>query len=247
MRLYAQTVDAAEAATQRTVVRRRHRVLRWLGTGLILAGVAVLAWSFVVWRWNDPVTGLYTRWQQQRLDDDLAALVEAERLPPIRSGASRPNVTALIGKRAARLRARAAEGSAIGRIRVPRLGLDMVLVNGTDTSTLKKGPGRDLRTFMPGQHNLVYVAGHRTTYSAPFARIDHLRPGDAVTIEMPYATFRYRITSHQVVDAHDLSVLRPRKRETLALQACHPRFFATQRYIVWASPVRVTPRAPPVS
>jgi sortase A len=242
MRLYAQSVAATEASTQRTVPRQRHRVLRWLGTALIVAGVGVLAWSFVVWRWNDPITGLYTRWQQQRLDDDLVALVQHEPPLPVKKQTPRRDITALIAQRASQLRARVPEGSAIGRIRVPRLGLDMVLVNGTDASTLKKGPGRDRRTFMPGQHNLVYVAGHRTTYGAPFARIDDLRPGDTVTIQMPYATFRYRVTTHQIVDAHDLSVLRPRAREVLALQACHPRFFATQRYIVWARLQRAVPR-----
>jgi LPXTG-site transpeptidase (sortase) family protein len=58
---------------------------------------------------------------------------------------------------------------------------------------------------------------------------------------MPYATFVYRVTGHVVVGAHDLAVLQSRGREVLALQACHPRFFATHRYIVWAEPVRVVP------
>ena len=61
--------------------------------------------------------------------------------------------------------------AAIARLEVPRLGLDMVVVDGTDGDTLRKGPARDRRTFMPGQGELVYVAGHRTTYGAPFAEI----------------------------------------------------------------------------
>jgi sortase A len=231
--------------TRRTAAWRHRRVVRWLGTGLIATGLALLVWSFVVWRWNDPVTALYTGWQQRRLDKELATLVEEEtRLPIVEEAATSatptPATAQLVQQRAARFRARAPVGAAIGRIVVPRLGLNMVMVNGTDASTLKKGPGRDLRTFMPGQHNLVYVAGHRTTYSAPFAHIDHLRAGDHVTIEMPYAAFEYRVTGHQIVAADDLSVLRPRKRELLALQACHPRFFAAQRYIVYARPVRAT-------
>ena len=72
---------------------------------------------------------------------------------------------------------------------MPRLGLNMVFVNGTDTATLKKGPGRDPRTYMPGEGELIYIAGHRTTYLAPFARIDTLRPGDRVTLRVPYGTF----------------------------------------------------------
>lgn len=117
----------------------------------------------------------------------------------------------------------------------------MLFVNGTGHEDLKKGPGRDERTYMPGQGQLIYIAGHRTTYGAPLAHIDRLKAGDRITLEMPYGTFSYSVTGHQIVDDQDLSVLRSRGREVVALQACHPRFFATQRYIVWAKPVTVTP------
>ena len=104
------------------------------------------------------------------------------------------------------------------------------------------GPGRDKRTFMPGQGELVYIAGHRTTYRAPFAHIDRLRPGDRITLSMPYAELSYVVKRSQIVDADQLSVLATHHREELALQACHPRFFATQRYLVWAAPLSITPR-----
>jgi sortase A len=120
--------------------------------------------------------------------------------------------------------------------------VNMILVNGTDHETLKKGPGRDLRTFMPGENRLVYIAGHRTTYLAPFSHIDRLRPGDRITIEVPYATFIYSVTHHRIVKATDLSVLRSPRHELLELQACHPRFFATHRYIAYARLLRVEPR-----
>ena len=92
----------------------------------------------------------------------------------------------------------------------------------------------------PARDKLVYIAGHRTTYGAPFAHIDRLQPGDRITLEMPYGTFRYAVTGHEIVDDNDLSVLRSRGNEVVALQACHPRFFATERYIVWAKSVLVT-------
>src|SRR5437667_7189751 len=120
--------------------------------------------------------------------------------------------------------------------------LDMVVVDGTDHDTLKKGPGRDRRTFMPGEDRLVYIAGHRTTYLAPFSHIDAIERGDYIRLEMPYATFVYRATEHRVVVATDLSVLRSPKHELLELQACHPRFFASHRYIAYADLVRVEPR-----
>ena len=118
----------------------------------------------------------------------------------------------------------------------------MVVVDGTDEASLKKGPGRDLRTYAPGEGRLVYIAGHRTTFLAPFAHIERLRPGDRVTLELPYATFVYRIVGHRIVAADELSVLRSPHRELLALQACHPRFFASHRYIAYARPVLVRPR-----
>src|SRR5204862_900049 len=133
-------------------------------------------------------------------------------------------------------------GEVIGRLRVPRMGVNMILVNGTDHETLKKGPGRDLRTFMPGENRLVYIAGHRTTYLAPFSHIDKLRVGDKVTITVPYGAFVYSVTGHRIVPADDHSVLRSPRHEQLELQACHPRFFATHRYIAYARLVRVEPR-----
>ena len=228
--------------TVRARPRRRSRALRLLGSALIVGGVLVLAWTFVVWRWNDPFTSLYTRWQQHELADDYAALdarYHGHRIPP---RATREAAARAIAADARRFRATAVQGAAIGRIVVPRLDLNMVLVNGTDTGTLRKGPGRDPRTFMPGEGELVYIAGHRTTYLAPFARIDDMRPGDRVTLRVPYGTFEYRVTGHRIVDAHALWVLRSRHRDVVALQACHPRFFATHRYIVWAELVRVAPR-----
>jgi sortase A len=237
-----QVMQIAAQAQPATGTRRR-RVVKRLSTALIVLGVGVLAWTAVVWQWNDPFTSLYTRWQQSKLADQyetLAATYVAPRIPPRTPPAS---AAATVRKEARRFRADSDTGAAIGRIVVPRLQLNMVLLNGTDTATLRKGPGRDARTYVPGEGELVYIAGHRTTFLAPFAHIDSLRPGDRVTLYMPYGRFDYDVTGHRIVDSHELSVLRSHHREQVALQACHPRFFATQRYIVWAKPVRVTPRA----
>ena len=95
---------------------------------------------------------------------------------------------------------------------------------------------------MPGEGELVYVAGHRTTYGAPFSRIDHLHKGDRISLELPYATFDYAVTGSRIVGASQTSVLNSKGHEQLVLQACHPRFFASHRYLVYAKPVRVTPR-----
>jgi sortase A len=208
---------------------------------MMVAGVLTLAWAVAVWQWQDPFTAVYTQWQQHKLAQSLEREVAA--FHPLR-----PDRTNLVAERrqieaeARRFRSLARPGQAIGRIVIERLGLRMVVVNGTDHGSLAKGPGRDARTYMPGQNRLVYIAGHRTTYSAPFGHIDAIRSGDEVRLEMPYATFLYRAFRHRVVAATDLSVLRSPRHELLELQACHPRFFATHRYLVYARLVSVEPR-----
>ena len=88
----------------------------------------------------------------------------------------------------------------------------------------------------------MYIAGHRTTYGARSRASTALAKGDKVFLELPYGTFEYRVTGHRIVSATQTSELGSRGFEQLALQACHPRFFASHRYIVYATPVRVTRR-----
>jgi sortase A len=217
------------------------RFLRLLGTLMIVAGLAALAWAFVVWRWQDPVTAIYTHLEQRELSSGYEQVVaEFERRRP--GPAAIPDPVKRIRADARRYRKTLDRGQPVGRLRVPRIGLNMMIVNGTDAETLKKGPGRYLGSFVPGEGQLIYIAGHRTTYSAPFSRIDSLRRGDPVTIELPYGRFEYRITRHVIVPATALRVLRSRGREEVALQACHPRFFATERYIAYARPIRAVLR-----
>ena len=214
------------------------RSARITGTVLMAVGVLAIAWTVLVWRWQDPFTALYTHYQQHQLASSYEHLLATFPAPHYAAGASLAEARVEVRDAALAFRRGAKPGTAIGRIRIPRLGLNMVFVNGTDHDTLKKGPGRYLGSYMPGEGQLVYVAGHRTTYLAPFSHIDALRPGDRVTLSMPYGTFEYAITRHVIVKADDLAVLRSHGRELLALQACHPRFFATHRYIAYARLVR---------
>jgi sortase A len=220
------------------------RGLRVLGTALVVCGVGALAWAVLVWRWQDPFTALYTKIQQHRLAGQYDRLVAGYNAPRLQS-ASLAAVRRAIAREGQKYRLATHEGEAIGRLVVPRLHLNMVLVDGTDEGSLEKGPGRDLRTYMPGEGRLVYIAGHRTTFLAPFSHIERLRRGDSVTLRTPYATFVYRITGHRIVAADDLSVLRSPRHEVLELQACHPRFFATQRYVAYALPAKVLPQGGP--
>ena len=230
---------------------------RWsrrLGLVLIVLGALTIMWALVVWRWQDPFTGLYTRYEQHELSRQYEQRAHAFVVTPptsvrgVTTSATPTNAEVVrereaVARDARRYRAASREGDPLGRIDIPRLGLHMIFVNGTDASSLRRGPGRDLDTYMPGQNRLVYIAGHRTTFLAPFAHIETLRRGDRVKLELPYATFVYAVTRHVIVAADDLAVLHSGPHELLALQACHPRFFATHRYIVYARPVEIAPSA----
>jgi sortase A len=214
----------------------------------MLAGAASIVWALVVWQWQDPFTDIYTTYRQHQLASKYHKRLAAYKPPVLRrgvTGTAKPSVAAerrQVALAAREYRKLLTPGQPVGRLKVHRLGLSAILVAGTDHDSLTEGPGWERSTFLPGEGQLIYIAGHRTTYAAPFAHIDSLRPGDLVTIEVPYGTFTYVIRSHKVVPADDLAELKSHGHEIVALQACHPRFFATHRYIAYAVPVRVAPR-----
>ena len=207
------------------------KLARIAGTLLLAAGVLTLVWVIVVWRWQDPFTAIYTHIEQSHLSHTYDKRARA-----FRSEASGNTVAA----DAAAYRRTLKRGDPIGRLQIPRIGLSMVVVQGTDESSLRKGPGHYIPSDLPGQGHLVYVAGHRTTFLAPFAKINDSASATPIRFVLPYGTFTYRVTRHFVVPATDVAVLRDHGHELLRLQACHPRFFATHRYIVDARLVSVT-------
>jgi sortase A len=218
-------------------VRKTSRIF---GSLLIVAGVLTLAWVVVVWRWQDPFTALYTHFQQARLSSTYEKRASAFPLRPPRGDLV--SVQRQIANEARSYQRTLKTGDPVGRLRIGRIGLNMVVVQGTDHETLKKGPGHYIDSGLPGEGHLVYVAGHRTTYLAPFAAINDIRVGDYIAFELPYGTFSYRVTRHYVVADNAVAVLKDTGSELLRLQACHPRFFATHRYLVDAKLVSVAPR-----
>jgi sortase A len=236
---------------------------RRLGTVLIVGGLLVLAYAAAVLFWRDPATDLYNRYQQNRLESALEAEFEAwdasppppgaapstdgeeaepEESPEARLAAAR----AATARDARRFVAELDLGQAFGRLTIPRLDLETIVVHGTRWGPdLSRGPGHYERTTVPGLGRTVGIAGHRTTFGAPFREIDSIEVGDEMTLEMPYATFRYEVFEHEIVDSDDWSVIRNRGFDTLMLSACHPLYSAEQRWIVYARLVEVRPHAGP--
>ena len=216
------------------------RLTRILGTLMIVAGAGALAWALTVWQWQDPFTYAMQRLEQRELAQSFERRL-GQSAPAEASPVSSDELRKRLPAAAKAWRKSSKRGDAVARIRIPRLGLDEIVVNGTDHDSLKRGPGRYLGSAMPGEGELVYIAGHRTTYGAPFSRIDRLRKGDHVFVELPYGTVEYAITGQRIVKATETGVLESKGHEQLALQACHPRFFASHRLIAYAKAVGFTP------
>ena len=134
-------------------------------------------------------------------------------------------------------------GGAVGLIEIPKIGLDKAFVEGVGVAELKTGPGHYPKTPMPGQPGNAAIAGHRTTYGAPFNRLDELVAGDAVLVTTAQGEFRYEVETANVVHPGQSEVLDPTPDSRLTLTTCHPEFSAAQRLVLTAK--LVTPPAPP--
>jgi sortase A len=140
------------------------------------------------------------------------------------------------------LKRTAGRGDAVGRIEIPRIGASYVVVKGTDAGSLRKGPGVYDQTGLPGAPGTVAIAGHRTTYRAPFRRVDDLRQGDRISVEMPYGRFVYAVELTRIVPPTEVSVIRRTSYDRLVLSACHPLYSAAKRIVVFARLVEARAR-----
>jgi sortase A len=219
------------------------RALRTLSTVLIVAGALLLVDAALTVAWQEPVSALYARITQDRLGDDLAAL-ERSGLSPL----ERRALGRLTGEQrrlaflARSLKRRLQPGEAAGRIRIPAIGANFVVVDGTTTAALRRGPGFFARAPYPGAGGTAAIAGHRTTYLAPFRRLDDLDRGDDVLVQMPYGRFTYEVERTRIVPPSALWVLRRASHDRLILSACHPLYSAAKRIVVFARLVRAEPR-----
>jgi sortase A len=235
---------ATSTMAEGTAAGRGARRLRRLSNLLIAAGVAVILYAGLILAWGDPVTWLWAHWQQRALTSqfhDEQKLFERRTPSPPADDSG-----ALAGIRgdAVAFRHSLKEGHAFGRLTIRRIGLSkVVVVQGTTAgidADLSKGPGHYLNTSFPGMGSTVAIAGHRTTFGAWFRHIDDIRDGDAINLEMPYATFHYRVQTHRVVANTDWGIITPQGYDRLVLSACHPLYSASQRWVVFARAVSVT-------
>ena len=185
-------------------------VLRFVASVMMVSGILLISDAGITLLWQEPVSAYFSERQQVKLEK---ALVD----PPERVVRKEP-----------------LRGDALGKLLIPSIGVSEYVVEGTDADNLRKGPGHYPETPLPGQRGTVAVAGHRTTYGAPFRKLNDVKKGDRIVFELPYGTFVYRVDKTQIVDDSALWVTRPVGHPQLVLTACHPLYSAAQRIVAFA-------------
>jgi sortase A len=219
------------------------RFLRPPSAVLVVIGGLLLADAITTLVWQEPVSALYSRLQQGKLDDKLAKLEGTEPTAVDRRVLSRlGTLDRRLAYAARALNRRTDDGQPLGRIRIPSIGLSSVVVAGTGTSDLRLGPGHYPGTPLPGARGTVAIAGHRTTYGAPFRKLDKLSNGDRIEVRMPYGTFTYRVEQRRIVAPTAIWVTRRKSYDRLILSACHPLYSAAQRIVVFARLIGSKPK-----
>ena len=205
------------------------------------SGVLLLLDAGLTLAWQEPVSAFMAGREQAALNDKLKGLdkqAEADKL----TVADERDVKRRLAKLAKLQSRRDDKGDPVGRLRMPAIGKSYVVVEGTDLGTLRKGPGHYPDTPLPGEGGTVGVAGHRTTYGAPFRSIDKLKRGDELEMDMPYGRFVDRVDKTQIVKPNATWIVDKRKNEMLVLSACHPLYSAARRIVVFSTLIRSEPK-----
>lgn len=218
------------------------RLIRDISSVLIIAGLLLVIDAGVTIAWQEPVTAVIATIERAHIDRRYLSfktvpLTAAER-QALQSISETPAKIAFLARREAR---EVPTGAAIGRLVISKIGVSFDVVEGTDTNSLEKGPGHYPSTALPGLGQTVAIAGHRTTYLAPFRNINELVHGDLIDVDMPYADFTYVVQYHQVVAPAAWWITHNVGYERLVLSACNPLYSATQRIVVFARLAAVRP------
>jgi sortase A len=223
------------------------RLIRDISSVLILSGLLLVVDAGVTLIWQEPVTaaiGLVLRSEvnQRYLSYKTAPLsvLDQNALAGLRSVDER---IAYLARRELQQISKAT-GDGIGQIEIPKIGANYTIIQGTEVPSLEKGPGHYPATALPGMGLTVAIAGHRTTYLAPFKLINELVPGDQIIIQMPYGKFTYAVQYRRIVLPTALWVTHNVGYERLVLSACNPIYSAAQRIIVFARLTSVQPLGP---
>jgi sortase A len=190
-------------------------VLRFVASVMMVSGVLLIGDAAATLLWQEPVSAFVAQRQQDQLERQLDDPVVVKRV----------------------IERKPLKGDAIGKIIIPKIDVDEYVVEGTDTASLRKGPGHYPDTPLPGERGTVAIAGHRTTYGAPFRDVDKLRHGDMIVLDMPDHRYVYRVERTKIVEPTDLSVLDRVGHDRLILSACHPLYSAAERIVVFAREV----------
>lgn len=221
--------------------------LHALSSVFIVSGLLLLADAGLTVVYQEPLSAVYSKFKQDQLSGQLDELrADKPTVVELKALDSLPNARARLAFAARRLKRKARKGQPIGRIRIKRIGVSVVIVEGTDGATLRSGPGHYPHTPLPGAPGTVAVAGHRTTYGAPFRKVDKLRKGDQIVVEMRYGKFFYSVERTEIVAPTKTSVTRRVKFDRLVLTACHPLYSAAQRIVVFAKLQRSEPSESPI-
>jgi len=216
--------------------------VRDVSTVLIISGLLLLLDAGITLVWQEPLTAVIGAIKRGEIDQRYlsyrtAPLSRADRQALASITAVRQRIAYLARREQAQL----ATGDAVGRLRIPTIGVSYLIVQGTDEGSLQKGPGHYPSTSLPGLGQTVAIAGHRTTYLAPFRHIDTLRPGDRIVLRMPYGRFLYTVQYHRIVSPTAWWITRDVGYERLVLSACNPLYSAAQRIVVFANLASFSP------
>jgi sortase A len=211
------------------------RLIRDVASVLIISGLLLLLDAGVTLLWQEPVTAVIALIQRSHINQRFLSFnttplstLDQRALVQVRPPRQR---IAYLARREAR---QVQSGDAVGRIMIPKIGVSFVVVQGTDETSLQKGPGHYPGTALPGLGQTVAIAGHRTTYLAPFRHLDALRPGNEIVLRMPYGRFTYTVEYRRIVLPTALWVTRNVGYDRLVLSACNPLYSAAQRIIIFA-------------
>jgi sortase A len=220
---------------RRPLLRRPTRagLLRALPFVLLTIGALLLLEGALTVLWKEPFSALLTAQGESALEDDLE---RKEQEAAAEAARNRKQMARYQARRAVKLNRTAGTSEALGRLRIPKIGLNKVVVQGTDEAvSLKKGPGHYTETPLPGRTGnwTVGIAGHRTTYGAPFRRINELKKGNKIVFAVPYGRFTYEVEKTKIVDAGYTQAFVPQGKDKIVLTACHPLYSAAQRILVY--------------